>query len=214
MATGFEGVTASTRCGVEGALEVRMWSMLVSAVVVLGGSSSEAASREVLVTLGTGAVAQRGLGPQVYGRLGVMGERLGLEGGAREAGMGTQWTMGSGRVAAVDGRFIGSVDLVARLQTGPVVWRAGLAHHHALDGDAMRADPVGGLLGVAEDITHRSGVALAMERSLPLSALLPIDPSGVVGDGRLVGALCADWMPTGAGPAWTGWVETGIQLAF
>lgn len=183
-----------------------------------------AAAPAVYLAGGTGAAVQHQRGPHVYGRVVVDGPRLGVEAGAREGALGVGDDLVQGGLADSDGSFVGAISVLGRVPVGPVVLRAGLAHHHETPAPVVVADPGGALAGVSDGIHHRSGFEAGVEGVLPASRLLA-DPGALAERTELTAGLTVDWM-TGAhdhsgdhgghdhsaASAWTGWAEVGVRV--
>jgi len=191
-----------------------MFRFILPTAALFAATPALAEDRDVLLTLGIGAAAAEGVGPQGYGRLAFMGERFGLEGGVREGAVGVIGDIGDPGLAESDGVFVGCIDLLGRFDVGPVVLKAGLAHHHETPAPVVRDNPVGTTIGVADGIVHRSGFEVGVESDLEVRRLLPDAEAPIVDQLRLVTALAADYMPDDGGPHLTTWLEAGLQLAF
>ncbi|MDG1480893.1 MAG: hypothetical protein P8R54_14955 [Myxococcota bacterium] len=95
------------------------------------------------------------------GRITVHGERAALEAAARE-GLLTE-----------DTRSAGALFFGARFTSAETVyWRVGFAHNHETPIAVFSEDPLGGILGSAEGIRHRSGLEVGGGLSLPTELAL------------------------------------------
>lgn len=192
-------------------MSAQTFPLVVAAL--LAAPVAQAAPTVHLQAVGLATVRAEGAGPGVGGRLVFEGERFGLEGGVRESAVDMVDELASGAgLAGSDGLAVGNIHLVARVPVGPLVLRAGLAHHHETAAPLVGRDPLRTTAGTHPGIVHRSGFEAGVEGLLPLSRLVP--------GGRwaersaLTAGLAADWMPgstaTGAG-AWTGQLELGLR---
>ncbi len=182
--------------------------------LLLGLGLAAPAHAAPTVHLGVGGVAtlqSTGAGPGGVGRLVFEGERFGLEGGVRESAVGVAGDLVDRGLAHSDGSFVGNIHLVGRLPVGPVVLRAGLAHHHETPAPVVAGDPLRALAGTSPGIAHRSGFEAGVEGLWSVAALAPALSGPLVDRLELTAGLAADWMPGAGGPPVTGQAELGIR---
>ncbi len=159
---------------------------------------------------GAGAGIQDQSGPSVFGRLVIDGERFGGEAGVRESALGVGGDLVNGGLAQSDGTFVGAISLLARMPVGPVVLRAGLAHHHETPAPAVTDAPMPAIAGTHPSILHRSGFEAGAEYLLPLAKVGATSPFLKRVD--LLGAASADWIPADVGAPVTVWLEAGLRV--